>query len=277
MNRYNGYGQRIQKTEGGKETNYYYQDTTVVATTDGEKALTSHHLLGEGNDIITSGRYVKGDNDSYFFYHQGYRNSTTTILDSEGKEVQSYRYGNFGETKSRGSKDFSNEVCYTGGIYDSSTGLYYLNARYYDPAYGRFLTRDTYRGEKENAASMHLYTYCENDPVNKIDPSGHLAVFSYYHVASQANMNHHIVAQGASAAEYSRKILNQVGVGIHSGTNKVSVKYNLHRHLHTNSYHNTVRALIQTAYIKGVNKRNAVIATLYYIRAILLSANRVTP
>ena len=86
---------------------------------------------------------------------------------------------------------------------------------------------------------------------------------------------HHIAAQRASAAEYSRRILNKVGVGIHSETNKVPVKYNLHRHLHTNSYHN--RTLIQTAYTKSVNKRNAVIATLYYIRTILLSANKVTP
>lgn|GEM_PF-302278 len=173
VNRYNGDGQRIQKKEGGEETNYYYQGATVVATTDGKGALTSHHLLGGGNDIIASGRYGGEDNDGYYFYHRDYRNSTTTILDSEGKEVQSYRYGNFGETKSLGSEDFSNEICYTGGIYDSSTGLYYLNARYYDPANSRMLTQDTYRGEQDNPKTWHLYTYCANDPINYIDRTGH--------------------------------------------------------------------------------------------------------
>ncbi len=66
-----------------------------------------------------------------------------------------------------------NEICYTGGIYDASTGLYYLNARYYDPADKRFLTEDTYRGSENDPNTLHLYAYCANNPVNYVDPSGH--------------------------------------------------------------------------------------------------------
>jgi len=51
--------------------------------------------------------------------------------------------------------------------------LYYLNARYYDPKNGRFITRDTYRGEINEPSSLHLYAYCANDPINYVDPSGH--------------------------------------------------------------------------------------------------------
>lgn len=69
-----------------------------------------------------------------------------------------------------------NEVCYTGGIYDSTTGLYYLNARYYNPEDGRFLTEDTYRGETKEPDTWHLYAYCANNPINYIDPSGHKAI-----------------------------------------------------------------------------------------------------
>ena len=76
-------------------------------------------------------------------------------------------------TTTIGNSNFFNEDCYTGGIYDVSTGLYYLNARYYDPNNGRFITQDTYRGEINNPSSHHLYIYCVNNPINYTDPSGH--------------------------------------------------------------------------------------------------------
>lgn len=52
--------------------------------------------------------------------------------------------------------------------------MYYLNARYYDPSNGRFITKDTYRGEKKNPSTLHLYAYCINNPINYVDPSGHV-------------------------------------------------------------------------------------------------------
>lgn len=63
------------------------------------------------------------------------------------------------------------EIC-TGQVYDRSTGLYYYNARFYDPEDGRFLTQDTYRGENTEPETWHLYTYCANDPINFIDQNG---------------------------------------------------------------------------------------------------------
>ena len=58
-------------------------------------------------------------------------------------------------------------------MYDKETGLYYYNARFYDPEDGRFLTQDTYRGENMEPDTLHLYAYCANNPVNYVDPSGH--------------------------------------------------------------------------------------------------------
>ena len=89
----------------------------------------------------------------------------------------SYQYTDFGETSIHGDETFYNEVCFTGGIYDEGTGLYYLNARYYNPEDGRFLTEDTYTGENTDPESLHLYAYCTNNPVTNADPSGHIAIF----------------------------------------------------------------------------------------------------
>ncbi len=85
-----------------------------------------------------------------------------------------YSYDEFGQTTVDGNYTFSNEICYTGGIYDWSTGQYYLNARYYDPETGRFLSEDTYRGDVNEPNTLHLYAYCANNPVNYVDPSGHV-------------------------------------------------------------------------------------------------------
>ncbi|WP_242950321.1 RHS repeat-associated core domain-containing protein [Anaerostipes hadrus] len=76
----------------------------------------------------------------------------------------------------QGDDQAKNEVCYTGGIYDQSTGLYYLNARYYNPEDGRFMTEDSYRGEIMKPETGHLYMYCANNLVNYVDPRGHVPV-----------------------------------------------------------------------------------------------------
>jgi hypothetical protein len=52
-----------------------------------------------------------------------------------------------------------------------------IRARDYSANTGRFLTLDTYEGNKQSPQSLHKYTYTENDPVNRVDPSGHAAYF----------------------------------------------------------------------------------------------------
>jgi RHS repeat-associated protein len=62
---------------------------------------------------------------------------------------------------------------YRNQYYDSETGLYYLNARYYDPEIGAFTQADTYWGSIGDPATLNLYSYCGYNPVMSSDPSGH--------------------------------------------------------------------------------------------------------
>ena len=182
QNRYNGDGQRIQRVEGDQTTNYYYQDDVVSYTTDGKGEQTSQDLLGTDGNVIGTQRYT-GNDAAYYVYNKDVQGSTTNLVRDNGKADVSYRYEDFGETTSVGENTSGNETCYTGGRYDETTGLYYLNARYYNPEDGRFLSEDTYRGEVNQPDSHHLYTYCANDPVNFIDPSGFMKstyVLAYY-------------------------------------------------------------------------------------------------
>ena len=88
------------------------------------------------------------------------------LIKEDGSADATYQYTDYGETIIHGDDQAKNEVCYTGGIYDQSTGLYYLNARYYNPEDGRFMTEDTYRGDTTKSETGHLYVYCANNPVN---------------------------------------------------------------------------------------------------------------
>ena len=170
-NLYNGDGQRIQKTEGDNTINYYYQNGNVLYTTDKDEKKTSHNFVGlEGNTISTMRYKLSGL--EYYVYNKDIKGSTTNIVDNKNAKI-SYKYSDFGETEEFGDTDFYNEIAYTGGIYDESTSLYYLNARYYNPEDARFITQDTYRGQSDESTSLHLYAYCANDPINYIDPSGH--------------------------------------------------------------------------------------------------------
>ncbi len=168
-NAYNGDGQRIQKTEGTDVTNYFYQSGNVVFT-NGSTDNVSLNLMIPGGGVIAAEREGNSGNE-YYFYNKDMRASTTNILNESGTSVAAYEYSDFGETSV--NSDFYNEICYTGAVYDETTGLYYLNARYYNPEQGRFLTEDTYRGSLTNPMSRHLYAYCKNNPVNYVDPSGH--------------------------------------------------------------------------------------------------------
>lgn len=49
--------------------------------------------------------------------------STTSLVKEDGTAHATYQYTDFGKTTVNGDNKAENEVCYTGGIYDSTTGL----------------------------------------------------------------------------------------------------------------------------------------------------------
>ena len=65
---------------------------------------------------------------------------------------------------------------YRGYYYDNETGLYYLNARYYDPSIGRFISPDVLSildETKGQINGLNLYMYCNNNPIMYVYPSCH--------------------------------------------------------------------------------------------------------
>lgn len=178
QNIYNGEGQRIQKVDGDETTNYYYQNGVVAYTTDANGEQNSQNLIGTDGNVLATERFQQNATQ-YYLYNKDIQESTSSLVKEDGSADATYQYTDFGETTIQGDDQAKNEVCYTGGIYDQSTGLYYLNARYYNPEDGRFMTEDSYRGEIMNPETGHLYVYCANNPVNYVNPSGHFAAAMY--------------------------------------------------------------------------------------------------
>ena len=169
-NLYDYNGQRIKRTEGS-DTDYYFYENGVVSVIEDSSSVTAANVLTNEGGLVGSFRGT-----TYHNYLTDVQGSTTNIIKEDGSLSAAYDYTDFGETTELTGNGFDNQVCYTGGIYDESTALYYLNARYYDPEIGRFISQDTYRGELDDPGQWHLYAYCANNPINYVDPSGHFTV-----------------------------------------------------------------------------------------------------
>ena len=118
---------------------------------------------------------------SYNYLYNGH-GDVTALLTQDGTIAASYYYDAFGtalETHyynasgAETDKAVNNPYRYAGYVFDSTTDLYYLNARYYDSKIARFMSEDTYTGQANDPLSLNLYTYCANNAVMYIDPTGH--------------------------------------------------------------------------------------------------------
>ncbi|MDV4154771.1 RHS repeat-associated core domain-containing protein [Rhizobium brockwellii] len=91
------------------------------------------------------------------------------MTDESGIPVEQTGYAAYGEAT---NTTMQTKKGYIGERFDPETGLMYLNARYYDPAFGRFISPDDWDPTKEGVGT-NRYAYAESDPVNKSDPNGH--------------------------------------------------------------------------------------------------------
>ena len=129
------------------------------------------------------------------YVHQDHLSGTAVITDANGNEVGSIKYYPYGETRST-SGTLETDKKFTGQRLDD-TGLYYYNARYYDPTIGRFISADTLVPGPANPQAFNRYSYCLNNPLKYTDPSGHFGVISSIKFA--IGMTKLYVSQGAKA------------------------------------------------------------------------------
>ena len=167
-NYYNGEGLRVAKVVNGVLTRYLYEYDKVVLELDADGNQTGRNIYGTNLLMRTV------DGESYYYLYNGHGDVVALVNALTGNIDATYYYDAFGNIlESDGVAKDKNSILYAGYQYDEETGLYYLNARMYDPKIARFLQEDTYTGDPNDPLSLNLYTYCANNPIKYDDPTGH--------------------------------------------------------------------------------------------------------
>mgnify|MGYP000030065237 CR=1 FL=1 len=124
--------------------------------------------------------YAEGKFDTYWF-EKNLQGDIVAVYNQAGTKLISYTYDAWGNSSvsyyNSGASTTAkyNPFRYRGYYFDSETGFYYLNSRYYDPAIGRFITADklaTVKATAFNVTDKNLYSYCDNNPVTRTDDGG---------------------------------------------------------------------------------------------------------
>ncbi len=94
------------------------------------------------------------------------------LTDANGVSEEDNAYYPYGDTYTHtGTSDVAYK--YTGQELDNETGLYFYEARYYDPVLGRFISPDTIVPDPMDPQALNRYSYVRNNPIIYTDPTGH--------------------------------------------------------------------------------------------------------
>jgi len=108
-----------------------------------------------------------------YYVHGDLLGSTVAVSDAAGQAVGRVQYDPYGEVLTSTLPVTLTERLFTGQRFDSSSGLYYYNARYYDPHLGRFIQPDTLVPDPLNPQAWNRFSYVYNNPASYVDPGGH--------------------------------------------------------------------------------------------------------
>ena len=154
-----------QKVNGSLEKGFLYQDQLKpVAELDGSGNIVARFVYATGVNVPD---YMDRGGIRYKFVtdHLGsVRLVVNTVTGAIAQKIDYDEFGNVVLDNNPGFQPFG----FAGGLYDSRTGLVRFGARDYDAETGRWTCKDPLGFE----AGTNFYVYCENDPINKVDPEG---------------------------------------------------------------------------------------------------------
>mgnify|MGYP002566797125 FL=1 len=175
---YNDSGIRLRKTVNGVETRYFLNGSLILSEITGD--VQTDYYYDESGNVFG---FKRGDSE-YYYIRNG-QGDIIGILDSSGTQIVSYVYDSWGKLVSvtdASGNDKSGDASFIGNLnpfryrgyyYDTESGLYYLQSRYYDPEVGRFINADAeVASVGESVQGYNLFAYCFNNPVNLFDENG---------------------------------------------------------------------------------------------------------
>ncbi len=176
--------QKVVKTNGTETSryDYVYSEGKLILITYTENGASDtarfiYDSMGEPRGFILN-------NTATYLYIKNAQGDITGIVNEDGDVILTCSYDAWGKvTFASTNMEYMalaaklskiNPFTYRGYCYDYDIEMYYLQSRYYDPEICRFINADStdYLGATGTLLSYNLFAYCENEPVNRVDPKG---------------------------------------------------------------------------------------------------------
>ena len=165
---YDGNLKRVKSVVAGKTIyNVYDASGTLVhvdEVTDGRTTDYIGKIVRVRTDTATGV-------DTPTWLHMDHLGSAQTGTNAAGGVEWREQYTPYGTTLTNPMSN-GDQAGFTGHIKDSATGLNYMQARYYDPLIGRFLSIDPVWFSPDKPQMFNRFAYVANDPIGAIDPNG---------------------------------------------------------------------------------------------------------
>lgn len=199
---YNDWDQLSNYSKGSSSTGYVYDAEGLRTEKISSQGITRYHCNINGQVIAESNGsnqvtaqiiwghkpLARKTGGQYYYYLYNGHGDVIGLIDETGNVVNSYAYDEWGNILSC-QEQISNPIKYAGEYYDEESGLYYLRARYYDPAQGRFISKDSNEGNLIKPLSINQYSYCSDNPVGFVDINGCMPVYALNLYSSLYNSN----------------------------------------------------------------------------------------
>ncbi len=182
---YDSDGVRTSKQIENEKHSYITQNGKTVRETIGTGSTAKVlDFIYDNNGSPFALIYTNGTADPVTYYYVlNLQGDVVMLLDESGTEVANYNYNAWGEILSIRNTNWEpitdsthiahlNPLRYRGYYYDTETGFYYLQSRYYDPTNRRFINADCYTSTGQEFSGYNMFAYCNNNCVNFVDPDG---------------------------------------------------------------------------------------------------------
>ncbi|MEP6899277.1 MAG: RHS repeat-associated core domain-containing protein [Rhodanobacter sp.] len=169
---YDASGRRVLKTPASGSPTYYMYSQSGKLMQQVSGATTTQFIYRGGQPVAR--KTVTSPNAPIVTYiYADPQGTALAEADGTGTINARFDYAPYGvAVTASGMSGAPNGPGYTGHVNDPESGLVYMQARYYDPAVGRFLSADPVTPSPGNLFNFNRYDYASNNPIVNVDPDG---------------------------------------------------------------------------------------------------------